>query len=187
MGDVKVTEEEKEQLSKTIDDIYNAGIEFAKRNRSFIRWMTTSSFAILGFYITILFQIKSKMNIPLPKIAAVSFILLLICILTGIYARFRFEFKDWFGKMTEMLHSTFDLIQYAINKNSQEKLTPEFIGSANQSLKDVKNKINDAQTILSKIQLVRIMMIQVISLCLGTCMVSFYIFYYLFILDESLK
>lgn len=187
MADIKITEAEKEHLKKAVDNMFDAGVEFAESNRNFVRWMTTSTFAVLGFYLTILFQIKSKMDIPLPKVAAASFALLLIGILTGIYARFRFEVKDWFGKMTEIMHSSFNFLQFAINKNPTEAFSPEIIRSANQSLEEVKKKISDAETILSKIQLVRIMLIQVISLSLGTCAVSCYIFYYLFIFNVPLK
>lgn len=187
MSDINITDVEKEHLRNTIDSIYDNVIGFAKSNRNFIKWMTTSALAILGFYLTVLFQIKNKIAIPLPVVAVISFALLLICILTGIYARFRFEVKDWFGKMTEWVQSSLNLIQFIVNKNPNKELTQEDIASTNQSLEELRSKLKDAQTSLSKINLVRIMLIQVVSLSLGTCVVAFYIFYYFFIVKVPLK
>jgi hypothetical protein len=43
MDDIKFTEAEIEHVTQTVDTIYDAGVEFKKSNRNFIKWMTTSS------------------------------------------------------------------------------------------------------------------------------------------------
>jgi hypothetical protein len=187
MTDIKITEVDADHVQKKIDTMYDLGIELAKAHRSFVRWMTTSSFAVLGFYLTVLFQIKSKMDVPLPKTAGVTFALLLFCVLTGIYARFRFELGDWFGKFREMILSAFNVLQIAINNYHTEELTPEAITSANQRIEKANKMFTDVQTMLSKLELGYIILVQIVSLSLGVIAVSFYIFYYLFIFNVLLK
>jgi hypothetical protein len=177
-----LTDIEKEKIRTTIDTMLTDGYEFAKSNRNFIRWMATSSLAVLAFFLTVLLQMKAKMELPLKPVAITAFALLLFCILTGFYARYRFEAKDWFSKVTGMWTSFITIIRIALDHGEKTQLVPtEEAKLLTQGLDDFINKMNLAQTEVFKINPARIMLMQGLSLALGICAISFYIFYYLFI------
>jgi hypothetical protein len=178
---MELTGTEIEKGAKAIDAILSDGHEFAKSNRNFIRWMTTSSLAILAFFMTVLLQIRVKTELPIKPVAITAFALLLLSLLTGFYARFRFEAKDWFSKLTAMVTSSATILHIALDQSQKtQHLTAEEARLAAQGLNDFTGKIELARTQLSKVNPARIIIIQGISLLLGICAISFYVFYYLF-------
>lgn len=175
------TDAQKEKATKAIGAMLSDGYEFAKSNRNFMRWMTTSSLAILAFFMTVLLQVRMKTALPLKPVAITAFALLLLSILTGLYGRLRFELKEWFSKVTGMVKPTATILRMVLEQSQEtENLTAEEAKPLVQSLDDFTGKIELARTQLSKINPARIIIIQGISLFLGICAISFYVFYYLF-------
>jgi hypothetical protein len=181
------TDAQKEKAAKAIGAMLSDGYEFAKSNRNFIRWMTTSSLAILAFFMTVLLQVRLKTEIPLKPLAITAFALLFLSILTGFYARLRFELKDWFSKATGMFMSTATILRMVLDQSQKtQDLTAEEAKPVVQNLDDLSSKIELARTQLSKVNPARIIIIQGTSLVLGICAISFYVFYYLFIVTDVL-
>lgn len=177
-----LTEVEKAKLKDAVEIILKNGNELAKSNRTFIRWMTTSSLAIFAFFMTVMLQVRLEMDPPLKSVAIAAFVFLLCCILTGFYARLRFELKDWFSKITGVTMSSATLVETAVNQTEEtDHLSDNERENAKQSLNEFTENIKLVETKLAKINPAKIMIIQMLLLTLSVCTISLYFFYYLFV------
>jgi hypothetical protein len=125
LDNISPTDAEKESIKKAMETMLKSSYELAHTNRKFISWMTTMASAALGFFLTILLQMKSKMALPIQPVAILSLALFLVCILSGFYARFRFEVKDWFQKITDIVDSVFMIIYAALDKTMNQSVGQE--------------------------------------------------------------
>jgi hypothetical protein len=179
---LNLSKEELEKIKQEVDTIYNTGHEFAIDNRNFIKWMTTVSLAVLGFFLGILFSIKAKTDIPLKEVTIFTLYCLFICLIAGMYARLRFELKDWFLNYKNLMNSYYLIIDKAINEYLKTTKNEDIhFESVKQQINIKLDAFNKADKILSRIDPWRIMVIQGVYLFLGICFVSLYSFYYIFI------
>jgi hypothetical protein len=92
------------------------------------------------------------------------------------YARLRFELKDWFLKYKNLMDSFYLIIDKAINEYLKTTKKEDIhLESVKQQINIKLDAFNKADKILSRIDPWRIMVIQGVYLFLGICFVSFYL------------
>jgi len=115
---VSVTKEEIGDLWNVVEKSTKELLNLLDRIYKYSSWITNVSIALLGFYLAILLQFKSKGEIP--YLINSIFILLFLCsaIIIGFYLRIRYEiifwyknFSDGFKNIGKFLDRTIDIFK----------------------------------------------------------------------------
>jgi uncharacterized protein involved in cysteine biosynthesis len=150
-------------------------LDFFERLKKFSTWMTTIAFASLGFYITILFQIKSNSFIPNKGLSILTYILLIISILFGLYYRFKHEMNKFAYDFRTVARVISKIFHNVIDENSEDGARAlEILGKGfEEKIKNITAKS------LKPIRPWSLCM-QMATLALGLIMFGIYISFYLF-------
>ena len=81
---------------------------FGKFQR-FNKWMLSVDLGILGFFLTILLQIKGESGVPYKYLAIIGLIFPLVSILSGFYFRYRLERYNFESLIRNIIVGSFDL------------------------------------------------------------------------------
>ncbi len=104
-----------------IPSSYKLMVESLQQLNKFSAWMITIGIATLGFFITILFQIKQEPALPNKYFAMIAMISLIVSIGFGFYIRFSFEARDFLLK----LQKSFRELSATIANAAEFEMAPE--------------------------------------------------------------
>ena len=91
-------------------------INLVESTPRFSKWMTTVSLATLGFFVTVLLQIKAQRALPHEWVAAMALSCLVISALIGFYVRCRSEIKSLYNQFEESMRALLGLLGRAADK-----------------------------------------------------------------------
>jgi hypothetical protein len=89
-----------------------------ERLKKFSTWMITIAFGSLGFFVTLIFQLKFDGYIPNRWQAMVVFILLIISILLGLFIRFKFEMMTSAIDLRKATRGMSKILQKIVDENA---------------------------------------------------------------------
>ena len=168
-----------ESIRKLMPEVFRLLYEF-KRAIQFSSWLIAVTLAVLGFFITVLIQIKlqSKLEIPYSQIAILSLLTLCISIVIGVYIKIRYELGKLIRKMEK---SIIDLLSFIEKPESNEYFN--LIVEPENVIEECKTKIretfsfsngNNSSSVLYPI------IVQGVLFAGGVVLVCTYVFLYLF-------
>ena len=164
-----------------IKSSYKLFSEILQNLHRFSTWMITIGLATLGFFITVLFQIKKEPILPNKYLAIVAMLLLVFSIGFGFYIRLRFETREIFLKLQRALWKFSDTIASATEyEMTSEEIKLHSIGIKAFSV--LNGKLTEAKNSLLSPKFHVQIIIQGIALLIGIIVSSSYMFWYIFII-----
>lgn len=92
-------------------------IDARERFISLSSWMTTTALAVLGFFLTVLLQIRLKAILPFKTIAVMASVLLTVSSIIGFYIRVRLATQDVIGKLQSGFNSLVGMLAKIISEH----------------------------------------------------------------------
>ena len=169
----KISEPESKEIEKKLIETLKA----LEKLKQFSNWMLTVGLATLGFFLTILLQIRFNTTIPNQWLAITGLSVLVFSIGTGFVIRSYSEIDDWLSKFKPGIDAVFDLMK----KVTKELGEGEQLIKVEQVMQDYERASEDLRNKLSYPKLFEGIMAQTISLGLGVLVTALYIARYLFI------
>jgi len=164
-----------------IKSMHKPLIEIIQNLNKFSTWLITIGLATLGYFITMLFQIKKEPILPNKYLAIIAMLLLIFSIGFGFYFRFRFEAREILFKLQRALKYFSDTIE---NTTEYEATSEErkLFSTGMKTLSVLDGKINEAKNSLLSPKFHIPLIIQGIALLLGIILFSSYMFLYIFMI-----
>jgi len=142
-------------------------------------WMTTICLVTLGFFITVLLQIKKEPILPDKYLAIAAMLFFVISIVFGFYIRLKFETRENLRNFKTALNKFGKTIKSA-NKCKATKEERKLFKNGIETISSVNQGIDKAtNSLLSKALFIQIL-IQTCALILGIILCSIYMFWYIF-------
>jgi len=164
-----------------IKSTYKLLSEILQNLHRFSTWMTTICLAALGFFITVLLQIKKEPILPNKYLAIAAMLVLVFSIVFGFYIRLRFETRESLLKLQRALKKISDTIASATEyEMTSEERRLHSIGMKAFSV--LNGKLTEAKNSLLSPKFHVQIIIQGIALLIGIILSSSYMFWYIFII-----
>lgn len=145
--------------------------------RRLVTWPINIGLAASGFFLAVLFQIKTNMELPNKSLAFIALLFLGTSIIIGICLRIRFEicyWNDWLNQFTRLSVSLMTKVWEKIEMDANELI--EF----RKSIAELPNIIGLKKNNILLKRHFKIIILQAISLSLGILLVFLYIIRFLF-------
>ena len=155
--------------------------EILQNLNRFSTYMITIGMATLGFFISMLFQIKSKPTLPNKYFAIVGMLFLVFSVVFGFYIRLGFEARELLLKFQQGLRE----FSGTIAKATEYEMTSEEEQKHNKGMKAfsvIESYVIEAKNSVLSPRFHVYMIIQVIALLIGIILSAGYMFWYIFVI-----
>jgi len=163
-----------------IQSSYKIMLESLQQLNKFSAWMITIGIATLGFFITILFQIKQEPILPNKHLAMIAIISLVFSIGFGFYIRLSFEARHFLLKLQKAFRELSATIANAaeFEMASEDK---ELHSKGMKKFSELNSRLTEAKNSALSPKVGLYMLMQGITLFIGIILSSVYMFWYIFI------
>lgn len=147
----------------------------------FSTYMITIGMATLGFFMSLLFQVKSEPTLPNKYLAIVAIIFLVFSIAFGFYIRLGFEARELLLKFQQGLRE----FSGTISKGTEYEMTSEEEQKHNKGMKAfsvLESQVTEAKNSVLSPRFHVYMILQGIALLIGIILSAGYMFWYIFVI-----
>lgn len=155
--------------------------EILQNLNRFSTYMITIGMATLGFFISMLFQIKSEPTLPNKYFAITGMLFLVFSIISRSYIRLDFEAHELILKVKQSLRE-FSGTVAKVNEHEMTSVQKENLSTSMKAFSVSENKVTEVKNSALSPRLHIYMILQGAALLIGIILSAAYMFWYIFVI-----